>query len=91
MGVPLQFQLQNLPHRMRLLLLILSAAFCGAFRISDLFGFGSLVDKHDYATESETKDHILPVFLITFFGALFKNILTAKKKEELVQGGTFMS
>ena len=88
MGVPLQFQLQNLPHRMRLLLLILSAAFCGAFRISDLFG--SLVDKHDYATESETKDHILPVFLITFFGALFKNILTAKKKEELVQGGTFM-
>ena len=80
------FQLQSWPHRMRLLLLILSVAFCGAFRISDLFE--SLIDKSDYATESETEDHILPVFLITFIGALFKNILTAKKKEELVQGGT---
>lgn len=77
-------QLQSLPLRMRLLLLILSVAFCGAFRVADFFE--SFIED---ATERETEDHIIPVFLITFFGALFKNILTAKKKEEpVVQGGT---
>ena len=76
---------------MRLLLLILSVAFCGAFRIADLlkpFHENRERNRGSYSTESETDDHILPVFFITFIGALIKNILTAEKKEELVQGAT---
>ena len=86
---------------MRLLLPIFSVAFCSAFRVSDLLEpfientnlrnsrHYPKVQSHGYpenAAENEAEDHILPVFLITFFGALLKNILTLDKQEKVVQG-----
>ena len=68
---------------MRLLLVFISAVFCSAFTVTDLLNPENAAER-----QSDVEDQILPVFLITFIGALFKNILTAKKKEELVQGGT---
>ena len=93
-------QLLSLTQRMRFLLPILSVAFCSAFRVSDLLepfientkrssGHYPTVHGQGYpenAAENEADDHILPVFLITFFGALFKNILTLVKEEKVVQG-----
>ena len=86
---------------MRLLLPIFSVAFCSAFRVSDLLepfieNTNLRSSRHypkvegqgypENAAENEAEDHILPVFLITFFGALLKNILTLDKQDKLVQG-----
>ena len=99
-------QLKSLTHRMRLLLTILCIAFCSGFRVSDLLepfiGKTNPRSSSHYpsfqvqgypenAAESEDEDLIFPVFLITFIGALFKNILIAEKKEEVVQGKRFHS
>ena len=88
---------------MRLLLPILCVAFCSGFRVSDLLEpfigntnprssghYPGVQGYPENAAESEDEDLIFPVFLITFIGALFKNILTAKK-EEVVQGKRFLN
>ncbi len=83
---------------MRFLLPILSVAFCSAFRVSDLLepfientkrisGHYPKAQGQGYsenAAENEADDHILAVFLVTFFGALLKNILTLDKQEKMV-------
>ena len=56
---------------MRLLPFLLFAAFCSAFTVTDL-----LTPENAAERQSDVDDQILPVFLTTFIGAVFINILT---------------
>ena len=55
---------------MRLLLFLLSTSFCSDFTVTDLLNPENAAEK-----QINVKDHILPVFLITFIGALLINIV----------------
>ena len=69
---------------MRLLLFLRFAAFCSAFALSDLLNPENAAERQN----DEDEDQILPVFLITFIGALLVNILKLDKdiQEKKVQG-----
>ena len=56
---------------MRLLPFLLFAAFCSVFTVTDLHNPEIAVER-----QSDVEDQILPVFIITFIGAVFVNILT---------------
>ena len=56
---------------MRLLLILLSTSFCGAFKVTDLLDPENAAER-----QSNVENQFLPVFLITFIGAVFVNILT---------------
>ena len=67
---------------MRLLFFLLSAAFCSAFTVTDIHNPENAAER-----QNDEEDQILPVFLITFVGALLVNILTLDTdiQEEKVQ------
>ena len=71
--------------RMRLLLLLLSLAFCCGFTVTDLLNPENAEDR-----QFDVEDQILPVFLITFIGALLNNILNFGGQETNVQGISFI-
>ena len=56
---------------MRLLVFLVSPAFCSAFTVTDILNPETAAER-----QSDVEDQILPVFLITFIGALLVNILT---------------
>ena len=74
---------------MRLLLFLLFAAFCSAFTVTDILNPENAAER-----QNDVEDQFLPVFLITFIGALLVNILTLDTdiqppdtiQEEKVQG-----
>ena len=69
---------------MRLCFLFLFTAVCSAFTVTDLLNPENAAER-----QNDVEDQILPVFLITFIGALLVNILTLDDtdiQEEKVQG-----
>ena len=72
---------------MRLCFLLLFTAVCSAFTVTDLLNPENASER-----QNEVEDQILPVFLITFFGALLVNILTLDTdiQKEKVQGISFI-
>ena len=56
---------------MRLCFFLLFTAVCSAFTLTDLLNPENAAER-----QNDVEDQILPVFLITFFGALLVNILT---------------
>ena len=70
---------------MRLLLLLVSVVFCSGFTVTDL-----LIPENAADRQFDVEDQILPVFLITFIGALLNNILNFGGQETNVQGTSFI-
>ena len=72
---------------MRLCFFLLFTAVCSAFTVTDLLNPENAVER-----QNDVEDQILPVFLITFFGALLVNILTLDTdiQKENVQGISFI-
>ena len=66
------------------MLLLPFAAFCSAFTVTDLLNPKNVAERQN----DEDDNQILPVFLITFIGALLVNILKLDKdiQEKKVQG-----
>ena len=84
-GISVSNQLLSSTLRMRLLLLLLSVAFCCGFTVTDL-----LIPENAADRQFDVEDQILPVFLITFIGALLNNILNFGGQETNVQGTSFI-
>ena len=71
---------------MRLLLLLLSVAFCCGFTVTDL-----LIPENAADRQFDVEDQILPAFLITFIGALLNNMLNLGESEANVKGISYLS
>ena len=70
---------------MRLLLLLLSLAFCSGFTVTDL-----LIPENAADRQFDVENQILPAFLITFIGALLNNMLNMGESEANGKGISYL-